>query len=375
MPGMIENYKEKMADVIAMLDRQEEIRKDAISKGQKMHEVEAKAKGAVNQKALDEVFQAYMNKEYTDEKIGDLEGDEGIDPLAFIEGEEGEEGEDGEQDFYDYGSLSDGDGVTPSMMSQSAKMTSNADMLEAKLKTDNHMIGEAVDEFIQDKKLWFRTLAREYEEDIETKAIEKGNNFLEGTVLNIGKCEIPVDGQLDPEGPEYKKMLFEKSIAIEAIMQEEADARDPDYITPDTSEDEAEKWDAETILSTYSNLDNHPGIIKYVPKSKNSNINKIILDKQFKVPIDGLSGLIPIAEEVEKKKQKKLKLKNQNRFEEATSSDEDEDQEGEESEGSIKELNPRKAAKKLVKAERKEKRKQKKELKVAFKTHHQKIHK
>jgi len=33
MPGMIENYKEKMADVIAMFDRQEEIRKDAISKG------------------------------------------------------------------------------------------------------------------------------------------------------------------------------------------------------------------------------------------------------------------------------------------------------------------------------------------------------
>lgn len=55
-----------------------------------------------------------MNKEYTDEKIGDLEGDEGVDPLAFIEGEEGE---DGEQDFYDYGSLSDGDEATPSMMS------------------------------------------------------------------------------------------------------------------------------------------------------------------------------------------------------------------------------------------------------------------
>ena len=72
-----------------------------------MHEVEAQAKGAVNQKALDEVFQAYMNKEYTDDKIGDLEGDEGIDPLAFIEEEEGQEGE---PDFYDYGSLSDGEG-------------------------------------------------------------------------------------------------------------------------------------------------------------------------------------------------------------------------------------------------------------------------
>ena len=131
MPGMIENYKEKMAGVIAMLDKQEEIRKDAISKGQmRSDEVEAKAKKAVNQKALDEVFQAYMNKEYTDDKIGDLEGDEGVDPLAFIEGEEDEEGE---PDMYDYGSVSDGDEATHSMMSQSAKMTSRADMLEAKL--------------------------------------------------------------------------------------------------------------------------------------------------------------------------------------------------------------------------------------------------
>lgn len=32
-PMMIENYKEKMADVIAMLETQEEIRKEAISKG------------------------------------------------------------------------------------------------------------------------------------------------------------------------------------------------------------------------------------------------------------------------------------------------------------------------------------------------------
>jgi len=223
------------------------------------------------------------------------------------------------------------------------------------------MIGEAVDEFIEDKKLWFRTLAREHTEDIQTKAIEKGNNFLEGTVLNIGKCEIPIDGQLDPEGEEYKKMLNEKSLAIEAKMQEEADARDPDYITPDTSEDEADKWDAETILSTYSNLDNHPGVIKYVPKSKKSNINKIILDKQFKVPIDGLNGLIPIAEEVEKKKHSKKKGKAA--YEEATSSDEEDEDEQkgdanyEESDSSIKELNPRKAAKKLVKAERREKRK------------------
>jgi protein LTV1 len=50
-------------------------------------------------------------------------------------------------------------------------------------------------------------------------------------------------------------------------------------MTPDTSEDEADKWDAETILSTYSNLDNHPGIIKYTPKVKTNDKLKITLDK------------------------------------------------------------------------------------------------
>jgi len=91
-----------------------------------------------------------------------LEGDEGVDPLAFIEGEEGEEGE---PDFYDYGDLSDMDDDTQSMR-QSQKMTSNADMLEQKLMADNMMIGGAVDEFIQDKKNWFRKLAREHGDDI-----------------------------------------------------------------------------------------------------------------------------------------------------------------------------------------------------------------
>jgi len=92
--------------------------------------------------------------------------------------------------------------------------------------------------------------------------------------------------------------------------------------------------------------------------------------------MDGLDGLIPIAEEIEvRKKKKKRDYKN------ALIEDSEEDVEvpedqvasddgkdGEESEDDMKELNPRKAAKKLVKAEKRERRKQKKELKVAFKT-------
>ena len=89
-PMMIENYKERMADVIAMLAKQEEIRKEAVYYGKKVNESEVKK--AVNQKQLDDVFLAYMDKEYKDEQIGDLDGDEGVDPLGLIEGDE-EEGE------------------------------------------------------------------------------------------------------------------------------------------------------------------------------------------------------------------------------------------------------------------------------------------
>jgi hypothetical protein len=99
------------------------------------------------------VFAAYLDKEYQDNQIGDLEGDKGVDPLAFIEGEEGEE-----QEFYDYGSeLSDAP-----VDAASSKQMSNMDMLEQKIAIDNQMINGAVNEFIQDKKLWFRTLHKQH---------------------------------------------------------------------------------------------------------------------------------------------------------------------------------------------------------------------
>lgn len=165
-PMMIENYKEKMADVIAMLAKQQEIREDAIALGIKPKEVETKAKEAVDQKQLDDVFAAYMDKEYKDEQIGDLDGDEGVDPLALIKGEEGDEPE-----FYDYGSeLSD----MPEDMKSSEQPMSNMDMLEQKIAMDQQVINGAVNEFIQDKKLWFRKLARQHGEDAIEQAIEKG---------------------------------------------------------------------------------------------------------------------------------------------------------------------------------------------------------
>lgn len=59
--------------------------------------------------------------------------------------------------------------------------------------------------------------------------------------------------------------------------------------------EQEEKWDCETILSTYTNTDNHPGVIRTVKRVRPNQKIKIELHKQFRVPIDGLT---PLAEEI-----------------------------------------------------------------------------
>ena len=233
------------------------------------------------------------------------------------------------------------------------------------------MINEAVDQFISDKKLWFRDLHREHKDEIEKTAIEKGNNFLPNTALHIGKTSIPVSGELNEEDEQFKKIIKEKTLELEERFRKEQDEKGSED-EQESESDPEDKWDAETILSTYTNTDNHPSVIKFVPRVKVNSKVKIELHKQFKVPVDGLNGLIPIAEEIEVKKKEKKKNQKQ-AFEEDSSEEEEEekpeeDAPPEEADDGTKELNPRKAAKKAVKAERRERRKQKKELKVAFKT-------
>ena len=70
--------------------------------------------------------------------------------------------------------------------------------------------------------------------------------------------------------------------------------------------DEQQQWDCETILSTYTNTDNHPGVIKTQRRVRPSERMKIELHKQFRVPVDGLGV---IAEEITIQKEKKLKEK------------------------------------------------------------------
>jgi len=68
--------------------------------------------------------------------------------------------------------------------------------------------------------------------------------------------------------------------------------RGSDYTESDESDHEDQKWDCNTILSTFTNKDNHPGVIKTVRVVKPGKNHKIELHKQLKVPIEGLMAEI-----------------------------------------------------------------------------------
>lgn len=86
----------------------------------------------------------------------------------------------------------------------------------------------------------------------------------------------------------------EKTLELNALLEKEMEERGSDYTESDDSSDEDEqKWDCHTILSTYTNTDNHPGVIKSTRVVKVKKSNKMDLHKQLKVPLDGL-----VAEEI-----------------------------------------------------------------------------
>ena len=133
------------------------------------------------------------------------------------------------------------------------------------------MINEAVNEFIQDKRLWFRDLHKDHKGDIEAEAKEKGEQFLPNTAKYIGPGLIPKPDDVNENTVEFKNLMKEKIVKTTEKMQQEVDERDPDYETPSEESDPDDKWDAETILTTNTNCDNHPGVIRFTPKIKVKN--------------------------------------------------------------------------------------------------------
>jgi len=62
-----------------------------------------------------------------------------------------------------------------------------------------------------------------------------------------------------------KEDIIKKSLALQELIDKEDEAKGSDDSDEDSDDDEEgdeKKWDCATILSTYTNTDNHPALVK-----------------------------------------------------------------------------------------------------------------
>ena len=260
---------------------------------------------------------------------------------------------------------------------------------------DQEAFDEIMQEFIEGNKDTCKKLYTQYhDEDFATKIVVDGEGIEEITAKDdkmrekVYKHLKQKNGEIVRLVPkeemqklhermnadEYearRKMIKEKIIKFnQRILEEEAlEGELEDVREVDEDEEEQQKWDVETILTTRTNTDNHPGLIKTVVKPKK---NKIKIDPKTKAP----------ELEIEYVKAEDKNRSKPSAYVEEILSEEESD---EEIEMDTEELNKlegmnekekkkylRKINKKQVKKDRKERRKMKKEMKKEFSKNHQK---
>lgn len=112
------------------------------------------------------------------------------------------------------------------------------------------------------------------------------------------------------------KKVDSASAKVRVPSEDEEDAESDDglVVVEVESEDERSNWDCETVVSTLSNLDNHPGKISAPskPRSKAPSLGKVLEDKESNGGMIKLRGkqslptdFLPLRPQAEKAKQLK----------------------------------------------------------------------
>jgi protein LTV1 len=192
----------------------------------------------------DDRFQDRLDKEYADDQIGDVDGEVEVDEDGIITAE---------------------------------------------------ALDDAVNEFIESQKIRDRKLYKDFRPNKDTEPPE--------LVPIIRKPYVPTQEELDDPklAEKEREEIIKKSLLLaQKIDQEDAEKGSDDTSSEEESEDEEKRWDVDTILTTHTNTDNHPAIIKTAGRVVRTGKQRIELHKQFKVPLDGL-----MAEEIEVKREGK----------------------------------------------------------------------
>ncbi|KAK7294942.1 hypothetical protein RJT34_17841 [Clitoria ternatea] len=148
--------------------------------------------------------------------------------------------------------------------------------------------------------------ADEDESLAEKLKISLSNHAMDDLEPDDDKYKVPADLLKNKEAPQDEEQEVCASDVIRRCKEYaegyEVEDVDKDVVLLQESSDESEVWDCETIVSTYSNLDNHPGKIEApgvsrkkklaetVSVASNSSSQIISLGGKEKLPVDFLPG-------------------------------------------------------------------------------------
>lgn len=125
-----------------------------------------------------------------------------------------------------------------------------------------------------------------YMAEEESTLAEKLNNVLKDNVADDldldDEYRVPADILHAKEIPKSKEHVESAAgvirRCIEYAEKYEDEDEDEKVVFVEESSDESEQWDCETIVSTYSNLDNHPGKIGAPEIARRKKLSQTISD-------------------------------------------------------------------------------------------------
>ncbi|KAH9949333.1 Low temperature viability protein-domain-containing protein [Amylocystis lapponica] len=104
------------------------------------------------------------------------------------------------------------------------------------------------------------------------------NEFLDNYEILGGKMHPVLEGETGAD----KLNTMRKGLGAARLHLREEDSEDDDILMPLDIDEKKDRWDCETILTTYSNLENHPRLIR---ARGDKAIPKISLDPKTGLPI------------------------------------------------------------------------------------------
>jgi protein LTV1 len=113
-------------------------------------------------------------------------------------------------------------------------------------------------------------LHQEYKEEIEQEDEEEIPELVDATKITT-YTTIPRALQNEENELKEKEEVKKKSLMFAQQYQDDVDEKGVYYSETESESDDDKKWDCETILSTYTNTDNHPGVIKTKRKVVKTN--------------------------------------------------------------------------------------------------------